>query len=167
MNWNKENQLCLTYEQRKISDAKHKAASEYFNLPKGWVLHHKDTSLIRNDIERYIQWNIDDLVPMTRSDHLKLHSKLRFEDDDYRKSFSESHRGESNPMYGKPSPFRGKHFSLEYKKKISDGNKRFYEERGQWHWYTNGIDNKMGDTCPEGYWLGRTGGWKWHTTTEE
>lgn len=37
------------------------------------VLHHKDMSLKANDIDRYIQWNIEDLEMLTRKEHFNLH----------------------------------------------------------------------------------------------
>ena len=43
-----------------------------------------------------------------------------------RKRRSERAKGENNPMYGVPSPLKGKHFSDEHKKKISDALKVAY-----------------------------------------
>ena len=127
----------------------HRKAALYFNLQPGQVLHHIDPSLRHNDRERYEQWNIEDLVVMERSEHIKFHQT-----------------GCNNSMYGRVSPMKGKKLTTEQRKRISKGNKDFYKNHGEWHWYTNGVDNKMSDTCPEGYWLGRTGGWKWHTKIE-
>ena len=36
---------------------------------EGWVLHHKDIELKYNDPVRYRLWLIDDLKPLTRSEH--------------------------------------------------------------------------------------------------
>ena len=51
-------------------------AKEYYNLQPGWVLHHKDVDLKKNDPERYNEWRIEDLVPMTKSEHIKYHLSL-------------------------------------------------------------------------------------------
>ena len=48
-------------------------AKEYFNLPKGWVLHHIDPELKYKDPQRYNEWRIEDLKPMTKSEHAKIH----------------------------------------------------------------------------------------------
>lgn len=54
----------------------YKKAKDYFNLQKGWVLHHKDVTLRLSNPERYNQWRIEDLVPMTKSEHRRLHNLL-------------------------------------------------------------------------------------------
>lgn len=65
----------MTEEQKKISKKNNKKARKYFGL-KGYeyVLHHINTDWKHNDVERYIQWNIEDLVVMTRAEHQKLHA---------------------------------------------------------------------------------------------
>lgn len=79
---------------RKISDKNRSAAYLHFfpeyngKCKPGWVLHHKDTSLKENDIQRYISWNIDDLVPMLRGDHIALHNSCRDISDDTRNKIS-------------------------------------------------------------------------------
>ena len=47
----------------------------FFGLKKGdgLVLHHKDPTMRYNNPERYRQWNPEDLVVMTRAEHVKLH----------------------------------------------------------------------------------------------
>lgn len=40
-------------------------------------LHHKDINLKTDDPERYAEWRIEDLVPMSLKDHMKLHMKLK------------------------------------------------------------------------------------------
>ena len=47
----------------------------FFGLKKGdgLVLHHKDPTMRYNNPERYKQWNPEDLVVMTRAEHVKLH----------------------------------------------------------------------------------------------
>lgn len=44
--------------------------------------------------------------------------------DEERKKRSERARGENNPMYGTPSPLKGKKFTDEHKKKISESLKK-------------------------------------------
>lgn len=38
-----------------------------------YCLHHIDPTMKYFDILRYAEWNLSDVVPMTTSDHLKLH----------------------------------------------------------------------------------------------
>lgn len=38
-----------------------------------WCLHHKDTNLRVTDPERYNEWRVEDLVPMLKADHSRLH----------------------------------------------------------------------------------------------
>ena len=45
----------------------------------GYVLHHINPEWRYKDIERYSQWNVEDLQMMTKSEHLSLHKKLGFE----------------------------------------------------------------------------------------
>lgn len=71
---------------RKIYKQNHERAWCYFKalglIPidankNEWVLHHKDVSLRHDDPKRYDEWRIDDLIPMTRHDHMALHSTKR------------------------------------------------------------------------------------------
>lgn len=73
---NRYDRLNLTKEQYKEYIRCYKIAREYFNLPKGWVLHHKDITLKSVDYKRYCEWRIDDLIPMSKSEHVSLHNKL-------------------------------------------------------------------------------------------
>lgn len=67
-----------------ISQRNKKNAIKYFEsigaLPKNrakneYVLHHKDPNLLYQNLQRYIEWNIEDLTVITRSEHSKLHQK--------------------------------------------------------------------------------------------
>lgn len=49
-----------------------------------WCMHHWDKTLLKCNPKRYNMWLIDDLVPVTKCWHMKLHNS-----------------GEGNPMYGK------------------------------------------------------------------
>ena len=94
----------LTAEQRKINNKNKKAADEYFQLQKGWVLHHKDETLRSSDIERYIEWRPEDLIPMPKSEHSKLHMLG-----------NQFNKGKNNRL--------GCHLTEEHKHKISEANK--------------------------------------------
>lgn len=142
----------MTKEQRRISKINHDKAEQYFiehglmpakeNRTCKWVLHHIDPSWKYNDIERYIQWNVEDLVPMTHSEHISLHKKgvpIGFTvwnkgltgiggykiSEEGRKNISESKKGEKNPMYGKTGTMLGKHHSDEARKKMREAKKDF------------------------------------------
>ena len=39
----------------------------------GYVLHHVDMELKTKDIERYIEWRLEDLQLMKKGEHIKLH----------------------------------------------------------------------------------------------
>lgn len=78
----------MTKEQERISNLNKKKAWDYF-VAQGvipadagrweYVLHHIDPLWKHNDIERYIQWNIEDLVVMRSGEHTSLHWKLDYE----------------------------------------------------------------------------------------
>lgn len=38
-----------------------------------WCLHHIDPAMLYFQPEKYCEWNLSDVVPMTTSDHVKLH----------------------------------------------------------------------------------------------
>lgn len=128
----RQDALGLNNEQKNIYAVCYEKAKKYFNLPKGWVLHHKDVELRNTDLDRYIHWLPEDLVPMTKSDHMRLHSKLH-------SNLPKDLSGENNPMYGKgylvsgskngmygvhrhgeEHPFYGKHHSTESRMKMSE-----------------------------------------------
>ena len=69
----------MTKEQKYKNYKNHKKAREYFGIEgeKNLVLHHIDWTLRHNNIERYIEWNPEDLVVMTKSEHRKLHNELQ------------------------------------------------------------------------------------------
>ena len=72
----------MTEAQRAISSKNKAKAREYFGISgdKNLILHHIDMSLRHNDIERYIQWNPEDLIVMTNSEHTKYHAQFRTEE---------------------------------------------------------------------------------------
>lgn len=121
--------------QSSISDKNRYKAQKYFNLQPGYVLHHKDPSWRHNDIERYIQWNPDDLVVMTRSEHARLHASLTCNAKDKHWTLSEeTRRNQSKAQKGKvvseetkrkmSKSAKGRVFSEEHKKHLSEAHKR-------------------------------------------
>lgn len=116
-------------------------AKEYFNLQPNEVLHHIDPSWKTDDLERYEQWNIEDLVKMTRSEHQSLHMKLN-------NPKRGGNKGEDNPMYGK-------HHSEESKNKMRKPHGVKTRGNSGMHWYTDGENNIQAYECPEGYKKGR------------
>ena len=73
----RETQKNMTREETK----KHDMAIEYYKAlglwKEGMVLHHTDPSLKLRDPERYREWNIDDLVPLTIAQHMRIHMAMR------------------------------------------------------------------------------------------
>ena len=59
------------------SKANHKKAVQHFKelgeFEDGMVLHHIDFTMIYFDLDRYVEWKPEDLLPMTKSQHVKLH----------------------------------------------------------------------------------------------
>ena len=143
--------LTITKEQCKISEKNNAKAKKYFNLPKGWVLHHEDETLRHNNIERYIEWRPEDLIPMSRADHSRLHVKSHVKSDETKQKISEAHKG--------------KKFSEEHKKKISESEKgkivsdaskeKMRKAHICMHWYNNGIIETQCHICPNGFKQGR------------
>ena len=105
----------LTKEQRKIYNHCRHSALKYFNVQKGYVLHHKDDTLMLTDVNRYIEWRPEDLVVMTLSEHSKLHNTGLVRSEETREKMSKANKGRQ--------PWLGKHHSEETKKKISKANK--------------------------------------------
>ena len=115
-----------------------------------WVLHHKDLSWKTDDIDRYNEWNIDDLLPMTLSAHAVIHHTGKHRSDETRCKMSKAlkHRKFSDESRKRMSEaHKNIKVSDETKQKIRDGNlgKKVSEE----------TKKKISDT--------KTG----HTVTEE
>lgn len=150
----------FTTEQNRISEknrvALRKQLGIYGNV--GIVLHHKDETLRHTDVERYIQWNLDDVEMISKPEHSRIHLQNR-----------EMHR---QPGY---------HISDEQKKQISQANKgrKHTEEekrkmsenhydcsgannpnygkgaaKGK-HWFNNGEIETYAFDCPDGFVKGR------------
>jgi len=136
----------MTKEQIAISSRNKRVAWKHFypegkgKPKKGYVLHHVDTTLKDNNIERYIQWNVEDLVMMTKGEHNHLHHKGKFVSEETRQKMSISNGGANSPNFGKHLPeeqrqkisksLKGRHLSEETRKKMSESKKgrHFTEE---------------------------------------
>lgn len=96
----------MTEEQKKISIKNKRKARAYFGIigQPNLVLHHINPDWRHNDIERYIQWNIEDLQVMTVAEHNTLHHKGKQLSDEHRKILSETNKAN---QYCK-----GKHWNL-------------------------------------------------------
>lgn len=145
-----------------------------------WCLHHIDWTLKENDPERYEQWNIEDLLPMTVRQHRRLHmliDKINNDTKKYGKTRTEEEKKYLSELWkGRPSPNKGNHFhkspegiersrqahlgakrSDETKRKISESLKGRVPTKGNkgMHWFTDGVNNIQAYECPEGYRNGR------------
>lgn len=137
----------MTKEQRKISKENRKKAAEYFGIDKAgkyeYDLHHINPDWKENDIERYIQWNPEDLVVLTHAEHARLHNTRgnhqKSEEHDYK--FSDQAR--ANIAEGAKAPKTDK-----WKKAHSESMK------GR-HYYNNGIYEVCVKECPEGFVKGK------------
>ena len=65
----------------------------------GMVLHHKDVNMKFENPERYVEWRVEDLIPMTRVEHRRLHMKLQMKgrkhSEKHNKMISEGRRRQS------------------------------------------------------------------------
>lgn len=150
-----------------------------------WCLHHKDPSLKTEDPERYNEWRVEDLVPMLRSEHTRLHQLGRkkspeerkarsqklmghFVSEETRRKISESCRGRKIPedeIRRRVATFKKNH---PKKPKVKKEPKPM-EERGK-IWITNGVESKRipeGHQPPEGWRFGRAAGWKFSEETRQ
>lgn len=132
----------MTKEQYKISRNNNAITRQRLGISdnNNLVLHHVDTTMKQNNIERYIQWNEEDLQILTRAEHAKLHmtnshrteatkEKLRIANLG-KKMSEESNQKNRLAHIGKKASDetklkisnsqKGKHFSDESKKKMSD-----------------------------------------------
>lgn len=111
-----------------------------------WCLHHVDQKLKYEDIDRYNEWRIEDLVPMTTTEHMKLHAKNRHHTEESKKKISQTLKGHEvseetrkkigDACRGRQNPktsaglkeyfkthdswIKGKHHTEESKKKMSE-----------------------------------------------
>ena len=120
----------MTKEQINTSERNKRKAIKYFEsigeLPiyrpkRSYDLHHINPDWKENDIERYIQWNPEDLVVMEHNEHLRLHHLGAdfYKTEEFKQKQRDSHIGRT--------------LSEEHKRHISEGmmGEVFTEERKQ------------------------------------
>ena len=93
----------------------------------GYVLHHKDETLRKNDPERYNEWRIEDLEMMTMSEHFLLHHKDTNKSEIHRLHVSQSLKGHvvSEETRRKLSEAgKGRTISEETRRKMSEAGKK-------------------------------------------
>ena len=157
----------MTEEQKKISGKNRDLRRKELGIKgnKNLVLHHKDTTLRHNDIERYIEWRLEDIEILTKSQHSSLHLALR----------NKARTGEHHEAWNKGKHYKIKdtsnyhghpkgycnHYTLsdEAKNNHSISMKKSYENRsgnalGK-HWFNNGVEETYAFDCPEGFNKGR------------
>ena len=150
-----------------------------------WCLHHKDPTLRTKDPERYNEWRVEDLVPMLKSEHTRLHNIGRKKtpeecerqsqrmkghpvSEETRKKISEKCKGRKIPedeIRRRVETYRKNHPPKPKEKK----EPKPIEERGR-IWITNGIESHRipeGQTPPDGWRFGRVAGWKFSDETRE
>lgn len=125
------------------------------------------------------------LGQITRADAIKKIQKLP-KSEGWKEKARERSIGEGNPMYGKtisdeqkqkiseanriPKPWVSESAKLQHSegrgyKFTEEDLKKAINNRRSRKWYTNGVDNVSvcdGDPIPDGYYRGRTTGWKTH-----
>lgn len=85
-----------------------------------YVLHHKDPTLKANNPDRYDEWRIEDLVPLTRAEHAAIHHTGKVTSEETKARQSESIGG----YYATHEhPNQGKHLKEETRRKISEAHK--------------------------------------------
>lgn len=143
--------LNLDDRQKRTYDRCYVEARDYFNLPEGWVLHHKDTDLQNTDIERYIRWLPEDLVPMTKSDHMRLHANLNnpMNNPESRKKIGLKNKGKNPAKVMKERNPEG--YENKCRKQSETMKKR--------HWFNNGVKCVFTEECPANYKPGRLKKW--------
>lgn len=69
----------------------------------------------------------EELIFLTRKEHMSLHNKGKTFSEDHKRKLSEANKDERNPMYGK-------HLSEETKRKLSEANKGKSSIHNGKHW---------------------------------
>lgn len=87
-----------------------KEARRHFNIEgdPNMVLHHIDDTLKHNDLDRYLEWRLEDLIAIPNGEHSRIHNLGKTVSEETRSKMSRNHVG-----------FLGKHHTEETKKKIS------------------------------------------------
>lgn len=82
---------------------------------RGYVLHHKDMNLRHNNINRYIEWRLEDLQIMSKAEHIRLHRTGTHHTTETRKKMRDA-------KLGVPK-------SEIHKLHISEARKRYFERQ--------------------------------------
>ena len=153
----------MTDKERNISRYNKMKARKRFGIlgRNDLVLHHKDTTLRHNNIERYIQWNDEDLEVMNVAEHTRLHHLHSKHSEETKLKISKSSIGKKMPYrteeYRKKMSLakKGHLVSEETRRKISEGHKGKPSCAKGKHWYNNGKEQAFTFECPEGFVKGR------------
>lgn len=109
-----------------------------------WHCHHRRENISsRKDLIKrgeYYNRPSEELIFLTKSEHMALHSKGVLNSEEAIKKRASSLKGKK--------PWLGKRHSKESKLKISTAMKAI-------HWFNNGIINTRAKSCPEGFVRGR------------
>lgn len=146
-----------------------------YNAKKNeWVLHHKDIELKYANPARYNEWRIEDLVPMLKSEHTRLHQLGRHLSEEHKEKLRNANKGKhlSEETRRKISEVqKGRKQSEETIKKRVETRKKNHpkkqkqkvlkspEEKGKF-WINNSVENKRiaeNAEIPAGWHRGRLG----------
>ena len=143
---------------------------------QSWHCHHRRETIYSAkeliEIGEYYNRPACELIFLTPLEHNRLHHLGKNVSAETRKKMSEANKGENNPMFGKPSTFKGKHHSAETRKKMSEARKgknhpffgKHHSEKTRRkmskahigkHWYNNGVVSVLARECPDGFVKGR------------
>jgi len=93
---------------------------------------------------------------------LRIASTGRKHSEEAKQKISAAHKGipkKKESVEKQRAKVTGKRHTDEAKEKCRLASLGNSHSKGM-HWYTNGVTNKTAFECPEGFWLGRTGGYK-------
>ena len=107
----------------------------HLGYKKGLAIHHLDENKLNN--------SLSNLVYLTPSEHMKIHSETRVFSEETKKKMSEVKSGERNGMFGKTPWNKGRTLSEETKQKMSNAKKgKNHPLFGtKFKWINDGIQN--------------------------
>ena len=128
----------------------------------GWDCHHRKGADIPREkliaLGMYLDRPAEELIFLTRSEHMMLHQKGKKCSKETKKKMSEAKKCEKNPMYGK-------HLSEEHKNKVAEAmkghpiseesRKKMSKSRKGMRWFNNGEKCVRAKECPPGFVPGR------------
>lgn len=155
----------MTKEQITLSNINHRKAWNYFVsigiIPKNakpytYALHHIDPSWQHNDIERYIQWNIEDLEVMDYGEHTRLHhkgvpKKKYVMSEERKRSISKAKMGHKVDEVTRnkiSQTLKGRGPAMDI---IQKGAKSAAKANLGKHYYNNGLVCIKAYQCPDGF----------------